>query len=63
VQSIPLTYERRSANLILRWTNANFMLQSAPGPKTTFTNVPGATSPFTNSMTGPGKFFRLKSQP
>jgi hypothetical protein len=63
LQPIPLTYERRANNIILRWTNANFILQSAPGLKTTFTNVPGATSPFTNSTTGSGKYFRLKSQP
>lgn len=63
LQPIPLTYERRSGNIILSWTNANFVLQSAPGPKLTFTNVPGATSPFTNRTTGPGKFFRLKTQP
>jgi hypothetical protein len=63
LQPIPLTYERRSGNIILRWTNANFILQSAPSLKTTFTNVPGAASPFTNAMSGPGKFFRLKSQP
>jgi len=63
LQPIPLTCERRSGNIILRWTNANFILQSAPSLKTAFTNIPGAVSPFTNSMTGPGKFFRLKSQP
>jgi len=63
LQPIPLTYERRAGNIILRWTNSNFVLQSAPGPKASFTNVPGATSPFTNSTMGPGKYFRLKGQP
>jgi hypothetical protein len=32
------------------WTNAAFGLQSVPNPTGTFTNILGATSPFTNSL-------------
>jgi hypothetical protein len=33
----------------------------APAITGTFTNVPGATSPYTNVITGGQQFFRLKS--
>lgn len=62
LQPIPLTFERRPGYVVLRWTNANFILQSAPGVLGTFTNVPGAASPFTNATTGTGKYFRLRGQ-
>ncbi len=45
--------------LVLSWTNAGFNLQSAPAVTGTFTNIPGATSPYTNPVTGPQQFFRL----
>ncbi len=45
--------------LVLSWTNAGFNLQSAPAVTGTFTNVPGATSPYTNGATGAQQFFRL----
>ena len=47
--------------LILTWNNAEFGLQSAPDLSGTFTNIPSATSPFTNSVTGIQQFFRLIS--
>ena len=46
--------------LVLSWTNAGFSLQSAPAVTGTFTNLPGATSPYTNALTGAQQFFRLK---
>jgi hypothetical protein len=46
--------------LVLSWTNAGFTLQSAPDLTATFTNIPAATSPFTNPLTAPQQFFRLK---
>lgn len=63
---IPLNFQRLNNALVLTWTNANFWLQSAPtvnGPYTIvtmdpFTNGP-ATSPYTNTLSGPQKFFRL----
>jgi hypothetical protein len=36
-------------------------LQSAPVISGTFTNLPGATSPYTNAITGSQQYFRLKS--
>jgi uncharacterized repeat protein (TIGR01451 family) len=45
--------------LILSWTNAGFSLQTAPSLPGTFTNIPGATSPYTNPATGSQQFFRL----
>ena len=49
----------REFELVLSWTNAGFNLQSAPTMTSTFTNIPGATSPYTNSLAAPRQFFRL----
>jgi len=45
---------------VLSWTNAGFNLQFAPDITSTFTNLLGATSPFTNTVTTPQQFLRLK---
>jgi len=45
--------------VVLRWTNAAFSLQSAPQVAGTFSTVSGATSPYTNPITGNRQFFRL----
>lgn len=58
---IPLNYQRDGNKLVLTWDDPSFGLQSAPTVMGIFTNVPGATSPFTNALTGSAKFFRLKS--
>jgi hypothetical protein len=61
--SIPpprLDFQLLRNELVLSWTNAGFSLQSAPAVTGTFTNLPGATSPFTNALTGPQQFFRLR---
>jgi len=61
--SIPLPrldFQLQNNQLVLDWTNTGFNLQSAPAIIGTFTNLPGATSPFTNALTGPQQFFRLK---
>jgi uncharacterized repeat protein (TIGR03803 family) len=49
------------ASAILSWpTNfAGFALQSAPSLTATFTNIPGATNPYTNFLNGTQQFFRL----
>jgi len=54
---------RSEPNVVLTWpaNNANFTLQSAPALTGTFTNLPGATSPYTNPISGPQQFFRLIS--
>jgi uncharacterized repeat protein (TIGR03803 family) len=54
-----LNIARQGGQAVLSWTNAAFVLQSAanlPGP---WTNLAGATSPSTNTVTGTGQFFRL----
>lgn len=46
--------------LVLSWTNTGFNLQSAAAITGTFTNIPGATSPYTNASVLAQQFFRLK---
>jgi hypothetical protein len=58
---VRLSIDQIGTNVVVRWTNAGFNLQSAPSVTNTFTNVPSATSPYTNPTTGNRKFFRLKS--
>ena len=62
-----LTITASGTNVILSWpTNVagfdytGYTLQSAPALTGPFTNLPGATSPSTNPITGPQQFFRLK---
>jgi hypothetical protein len=59
--SLILTIQRAGANVVLTWTNSVFALQAAPTVTGTFTNVPGATSPYTNAITGSQEFFRLEA--
>ncbi len=59
VQPVPLLVQRLADQVVLSWTNAAFGLQSAPTLSDVFTNVPGATSPYTNGISGGGQFFRL----
>jgi len=62
--SVPPTYlEIQTPNnqLVLSWTNEAFSLQSASTLTGTFTNLPGATSPYTNPISGGQQFFRLIS--
>jgi len=54
-----LNFQKLNNQLVLSWTNANFILQSAPFANGPFTNVAAATSPYTNSLTAPKQFFRL----
>jgi hypothetical protein len=55
-----LGFQQLNERLILSWSNSSFSLQSAPGLSATFTNISGATSPFTNPA-APQQFFRLIS--
>lgn len=62
--SVPAPYlgiQPSNTQMMLTWTNATFNLQSAPTITGTFTNIPGATSPFTNPISGAQQFFRLIS--
>ncbi len=62
LESIPLWISADANNqVVLTWTNAAFGLQCAPDLKSTFTNVPGAASPYTNIISGPQQYFRLIS--
>ena len=54
-----LHFQRLNNQLVLSWTNARFNLQSVPTITGHFTNIPGATSPYTNSLSAPQQFFRL----
>src|ERR1043165_2556225 len=47
--------------LVLSWTNPGFGLQTSPTLAGTFTDIPGAASPYTNSTTAPQCYFRLKA--
>lgn len=50
---------RSGSTVVLSWTNSTYTLQAAPNTSGTFTNIPGATSPYTNSLLNPRRFFRL----
>ena len=58
---IPLNIGRVGSQAVLSWSDPAFILQSAPFAAGTFTNVPGAASPYTNSLGAGAKFFRLKT--
>lgn len=61
LQPLPLQVQRAGDQIVLSWTNAAFGLQASPTVSALFTNVSGATSPYTNQITGGGRFFRLIS--
>lgn len=54
-----LDIQAAGGNAILSWTDPSFSLQSAPAINGVFTNIPDATSPYTNSITGAELYFRL----
>ncbi len=56
-----LTINLAGTNAILTWPAdaTGFTLQSAPTVTGTFTNISGATSPYTNPISGTQKFYRL----
>jgi uncharacterized repeat protein (TIGR03803 family) len=56
---IPLTIQLAGNAVVLGWTNSTFALQSASAVTGTYTNIPGATTPYTNPITGAQQFFRL----
>ena len=59
VQPIPILVHRLGNQVVLSWTNPVFNLQTAPTPSGAFTNVPGATSPYTEATIAPQLYFRL----
>jgi len=54
-----LEWWKGDAQMILSWRNAAFSLQSAPTVAGTFTNIPSATSPYTNRVSSAQQYFRL----
>jgi len=56
----PLRIRVLGGSAILSWDNAAFSLQSATEVTGAFTTIAGATSPYTNSLSGGPMFFRLK---
>jgi uncharacterized repeat protein (TIGR03803 family) len=60
-QPIPLQAQVSGGNLVLSWSTSAFSLQTAPTIGASFTNVTGATSPYTNTGYGSQQFFRLRA--
>jgi hypothetical protein len=58
---IPLAVQHNANKLILTWSAPAFSLQTAPAATGNYTNVSGATSPYTNAIGTSPKFFRLKA--
>jgi uncharacterized repeat protein (TIGR03803 family) len=58
---IPLNIKVTGGKLVLNWTNTAFSLQASATVSGTFSNVTGATSPYTNTTTGSQQFFRLQA--
>jgi hypothetical protein len=58
---IPLKIQVTGGQIVLSWSNPIFVLQAAPAATGTYTNVPGATSPYTNTLTGSQMVFRLQT--
>ncbi len=61
-QPIPLEIRRVQDQLVFTWYSKAFTLQSAPDINGVFTNLPGATSPWTNTIGTDRLFFRLVAQ-
>jgi uncharacterized repeat protein (TIGR03803 family) len=58
---IPLNIQCNGPSVVLSWDDpaSQFSLQSAPTMTGQFTNIPGAASPYTISITGAQQFFQL----
>lgn len=61
VPVVRLDFQNLNNQMVLSWTNARFVLQSAPAPTGPFTTIAGATSPYTNDLSFAQQFFRLIS--
>jgi uncharacterized repeat protein (TIGR03803 family) len=61
VTPIPLSIRGIGSAVVLTWGNPVFALQAAPLVTGSYTNIPGAASPYTNAITDPMKFFRLRA--
>jgi uncharacterized repeat protein (TIGR03803 family) len=54
-----LNFALSGAGFVLTWADPAFSLQAAPVATGLYTNIAGATSPYTNAPAGQQKFFRL----
>jgi uncharacterized repeat protein (TIGR03803 family) len=54
-----LVIQYYSKNIVLTWNGPTWTLQTAPSLHGTYTNMPSATSPYTNGVAPAGQFFRL----
>jgi streptogramin lyase len=61
IQPIPLHAAIAAGNVVLSWPGTNFVLLSATNLAGPWSVVPGASSPYTNLISGPQRFFELKS--
>ena len=54
---------RSGAKAVLSWTGSGFALQQATAPTGTWTFVsgPATAGPYTNTLSGPASFFRLRN--
>jgi hypothetical protein len=57
---VQLDSQKLNNELVLSWTNAGFNLQTAPALTGPFTNILGASSPYTNVTSSAQQFFRLR---
>jgi uncharacterized repeat protein (TIGR03803 family) len=60
---VPLEIQLAGEEAILTWSDPTsaFSLQASPTVAGVYTNLPGASSPYTNPVTGSARYFRLKS--
>jgi uncharacterized repeat protein (TIGR03803 family) len=56
---ITLNIQLNGNNVILTWGNPAFLLQAATNIGGVYATVPGATSPYTNTISGIQQFYRL----
>ena len=59
VARIPLSITRLQDKVVLAWNDPSFSLQSATNVAGPYTTIAGATSPYTNSVSGTQMHFRL----
>ena len=55
-----LNLAQGGTNVVLSWTGSSYSLYSAPTANGTFTKITGATSPYTNGISGTQKYFKLE---
>jgi uncharacterized repeat protein (TIGR03803 family) len=58
---IPLNIKTINRAVVLNWSDPTFLLQASTLVTGVYTNVPNATSPYTNAFSEATKFFRLRA--